>query len=217
MTGQNTTPPAGPGAVSLRDRAVAAADRADRERAHIEEVTLEQAMERVADLAAGVAVQVLGAVAQGARWTALDAEGAVAEIGGERFRFRLGHDAALDPHVLYHAIACEVCGGFALAEIGGLSDLGTLLRDQPEGTYRCETCTKARDTRAPGRAATAGLPPLPTRGEALRRAVRFAERAGDQDDADWPERTAAYAALSQAWSALARAIGRSRRTDEAGD
>jgi hypothetical protein len=55
---------------------------------------------------------------------------------------------------------------------------------------------------------------LPTRGEALRKAVEFAERAYASEEATRAEylgAITAYATLSQAWTAIAREIGEGGR------
>ncbi len=58
------------------------------------------------------------------------------------------------------------------------------------------------------------MPELPTRDEALRKAVEFAEWASDAEGANRAEylaTVAAYAAASQAWTAIAREIGEGGR------
>lgn len=58
------------------------------------------------------------------------------------------------------------------------------------------------------------MPELPTRDEALRKAVEFAERADASEEATRAESLAAitaYVALSQAWTVIAREIGEGGR------
>ncbi len=190
---------------SLRALAIADADEADRVEGQRRAEQNRRDLERIVAVAGREAVGVLGESAAGTRWTALDARHAQATIGGERFRFRATYDT-----ILYHVRTCARCGGDELAPVGSREDLGRLLRDaaRPTDAYRCETCAEAAQAsrvreQTARHTATAALPPLPTREEVLRKAVHAAERAGEEgrDDSGY---MAALAALSQAWSAVAR-------------
>ena len=202
---------------SLREQAITAVETVERERA--ERQAAEQACwaEQLVSLAGRVAVEILGQVAEGARWSALDERRATARIGGEVFRFETGIDLE-HPHVLHHVATCSACGQDRTARIYSLESLGALLRDADGSRYHCDTCATAarvkREQEAEQeaearRAAEADLPPLPTatdREHALRDAAAYHQLAKDRFGQGDEDGAIAAAAVSQSASALARAI-----------
>lgn len=199
----------------LREQAIAALDALEeRQRIDTEDESERciEKMQATTERATRHAVQVLGPATEGVRWAALDEHNAVAEIDGERLRFE---DHYRRPGDLYHLIACPKCGEDSRAEVWSLERLAVLLRDQPATEYFCGGCANAASAKCEAdrqarlvaeQAALDMLPPTPSAEVALRTAVKFANLARSASATHAYTDAMASAAISQAFTALAREI-----------
>jgi hypothetical protein len=203
---------------SLRELAIAKAEATAKALAERDQQDREERQRRVLERVASFATRILGPVAQGAEWTleASDPDGsygwdyAVAEIDGERFEFGYPRYSGTR-ETFRHLVRCPdplhlpaYMG--SKRNIHSLNDLGEVLRnDSDEDYYPCALCKERREAQQAAAAEQApAVPPLPTRGEALLLAAKYAGeaegyyQAGGDNQA--PATTAA--AISQAYSVL---------------